>query len=84
MLRKLTMLSSRSGSPDGRRVRWYIEGKTYEVTESLAAIFLKEGWAVDAERAPADLPKAEQAAVEMAPAGKKEYHGRARDFGRKR
>lgn len=62
------MLSSRQGSPDGRRVQWYIEGRTYEVTESLAAIFLKEGWAQDA-----DLPRLEQSKAEMAAAHKQEY-----------
>lgn len=62
------MLSSHEGSPDGIRVQWYLAGETYEVSESLSAIFLKEGWAKDA-----DLPMAEASAVELAPAHKQEY-----------
>jgi hypothetical protein len=45
MNKKLTMLSSHEGSPDGVRHCWYVEGRTYEVSESLAKIFLREGWA---------------------------------------
>lgn len=75
MLRKLIMLSSHPGSPDGRRVQWYIEGKTYEFTESLAAIFLKEGWAAEdpAELPAAELPAAETPKAELSPARKQEY-----------
>jgi hypothetical protein len=68
MLKKITMLSSREGSPDGRRVQWYLEGKTYETTEYLALIFLKEGWAEDAE-----LPKIETPKAEVATEHKREY-----------
>jgi hypothetical protein len=76
MNKKLTMLSSHEGSPDGRRVQWYLAGQTYDVSESLSAIFLKEKWAVDAdsfEGLPvAEAPKAELAAA-AAPGHKQEY-----------
>ena len=73
MPKKLLMLSSQSGSPDGRRVQWYLAGKTYDVPESLAQIFLKEGWARDPDALPAiEAPKVELAAV-AAPGHKQEY-----------
>jgi hypothetical protein len=73
MPKKLLMLSSREGSPDGHIVRWYLAGKTYDVSEYLAAIFLKEGWAEEVKDVPEiETPKAELAAV-SAPGHKQEY-----------
>ena len=46
---KLKIKRTCYGSPDGLRVDEYKAGETYEVRESLAAIFLKEGWAVKAD-----------------------------------
>ena len=75
-MKKLIMLSSHEGSRDGNHVQWYLEGQTYEVTESLAAIFLKEGWAEEVGELKADpLPALEtpKAEVAAAPAQKHEY-----------
>lgn len=44
-MRNLTMLSSHPCSLDGRAVQWFMEGQSYEVSDYLAAILLKEGWA---------------------------------------
>jgi hypothetical protein len=66
---QLIMLSSREGSPDGIRTQWYLEGKTYDITPSLAAIFLKEGWACD----PDALPAAEAVKPRIEPTPKAEY-----------
>ncbi|NIQ97539.1 MAG: hypothetical protein GWN87_27710 [Desulfuromonadales bacterium] len=46
------MKSTRYGSADGVRVDEYKKGETYDVRASLAAIFLKEGWAVKADKTP--------------------------------
>lgn len=75
---KLLMLSSREGSSDGLHVQWYLEGRTYDVSDSLAAIFLKEGWAKPVGCLAQlghifDLPQAEASTVEVAPAHKQEY-----------
>ena len=43
---KIKMKYTRYGSADGMRVDEYKKGETYDVRESLARIFLKEGWAV--------------------------------------
>lgn len=49
---KLKMKRTSYGSPDGVLVEEYKKGETYEVRDSLATIFLKEGWAVPADSAP--------------------------------
>jgi hypothetical protein len=49
---KIKMKSTRYGSADGVRVDEYKKDETYDVRESLAAIFLKEGWAVKVDKAP--------------------------------
>jgi hypothetical protein len=46
------MKNTRYGSADGMRVDEYKKGETYDVRESLASIFLKEGWAVKVDKAP--------------------------------
>jgi hypothetical protein len=71
-MKKLIMLSSHEGSRDGIHVQWYLVGRTYDVTESLAAIFLKEGWAKDTDAAD-PLPVLEAPKAEIAPAHKQEY-----------
>lgn len=42
---RVRMTASRSGSPDGIRVRRYREGECHELPEALARIFLEQGWA---------------------------------------
>ena len=44
------MKHTRYGSADGMRIDEYKKGETYDVRESLATIFLKEGWAVKADK----------------------------------
>lgn len=41
----LKMKVDQKGSPNGIIVISYEKGKTYEIDESLAKVFLKEGWA---------------------------------------
>ena len=48
---KLKMKRTSYGSPDGVQVEEYKKGETYDVRETLAAIFLKEGWAVKVDKA---------------------------------
>jgi len=72
------MLSSHEGSRDGNHVQWYLEGHTYEIPLSLAAIFLKEGWAEEidlpmAEAPTVELPAASQPKAEVLYAHKREY-----------
>ena len=47
---KVKMKHTRYGSADGMRVDEYKKGETYDVRESLASIFLKEGWAVKVDK----------------------------------
>ena len=49
---KLKMKRTSYGSPDGVQVEEYKKGETYDVRETLAAIFLKEGWAVKVDKSP--------------------------------
>ena len=49
---KVKMKSTRYGSADGVRVDEYKKGETYDVRETLASIFLKEGWAVKVDKTP--------------------------------
>lgn len=42
---KVRMLKESKGSPDGIRVETYKVGKSYEIPENLASVFLKLGWA---------------------------------------
>jgi len=46
------MKSTRYGSADGMRVDEYQKGEIYDVRETLASIFLKEGWAVKVNTTP--------------------------------
>lgn len=39
------MLTTRTGSPDGRTVCSYARGEQYDLPESLGKVFVKEGWA---------------------------------------
>lgn len=43
------MLQTRRGSEDGISCRQYHKGEKYEVADSLACHFLKQGWAYNAE-----------------------------------
>lgn len=49
---KLKMKRTSYGSPDGVQVEEYKKGETYDVRETLAVIFLQEGWAVKADKSP--------------------------------
>lgn len=49
---KLKMKRTSYGSPDGVLVEEYKKGETYEVRQSLATIFLQEGWAVKVAKVP--------------------------------
>ena len=42
---KLIMLETKEGSPDGTVVNRYQKDQTYDVADSLAEAFVKEGWA---------------------------------------
>ena len=42
---KIRMLRTKKGSPDGIRINEYQEGEVYELSGSLATVFLGEGWA---------------------------------------
>lgn len=42
---KVRMLQNRSGSPDGIQVFEYRAGQKCDLPESLASVFLREGWA---------------------------------------
>ena len=44
---RIKMKSTRYGSADSVRVDEYKKGETYDVGETLASIFLREGWAVN-------------------------------------
>jgi hypothetical protein len=39
------MLTTQSGSPDGRTVCSYAKGEQYDLPDSLGKVFVKEGWA---------------------------------------
>ncbi len=41
---KIKMLETRTGSPDGVRVRSYAKGEQYELPDDLAQVFVQEGW----------------------------------------
>ena len=51
---RIRMKETRRGSPDGRFVYDYVAGETYDgattpqMSDDLAAVFVREGWAVDA------------------------------------
>ena len=49
---RIKMKRTSYGSPDGVQVEEYKKGETYNVRETLAAIFLKEGWAVKVDKTP--------------------------------
>jgi hypothetical protein len=42
---KVRMLTTKLGSPNGLEVREYEAGQKYDMPESLAEIFLSQGWA---------------------------------------
>lgn len=47
---RIKMKSTRYGSADGVQVEEYKKGETYNVRETLATIFLEEGWAVEVDQ----------------------------------
>lgn len=44
-MRRIRMVQTRYGSPDGIQVLQYQAGQVYSIPDSLANIFLSEGWA---------------------------------------
>ncbi len=44
---KIRMIETRSGSQDGINVNTYEAGKSYDLTERLAGVFIDNGWAVE-------------------------------------
>lgn len=45
MKKTIKMTETQKGSPNGREVHTYQKGEVYEIEESLAEVFLKNGWA---------------------------------------
>lgn len=41
----IRMLASQVGSVDGLSMTFYLAGEKYDIPESLASVFLREGWA---------------------------------------
>ena len=57
---KVRMLTTKAGSPDGIQVLDYQAGQKYDLPESLAVVFLRDGWAEeDKELAPPETKNAE-------------------------
>lgn len=46
---RIKMLQTRRGSPDGFLSRRFYKGKTYNLPDSLACSFLRNGWAYNVE-----------------------------------
>lgn len=42
---KITMTSTRFGSPDGHVVNMYNKAETYDIADTLACDFISRGWA---------------------------------------
>lgn len=42
---KITMKSTRKGSQDGFKIEAFLEGKEYNVADSLGAYFIRQRWA---------------------------------------
>lgn len=62
---KVRMLTTKAGSPDGIQVFDYRAGQKYDLPESLAVVFLRDGWAEeDKESAPPETKDAEILKVE--------------------
>lgn len=62
-----TILKDFRGSPDGSHVVDYQAGTVVELTPSLAAVALKEGWAAPQGEAPAPARKPRKKAESPAP-----------------
>jgi hypothetical protein len=76
---KIQMLSTQRGSPDGVSIETYLAGENYDLTRTertrdLARVFVREGWAEDAER---PVP-AKQAVQDVRPAAPAEEPRAAR------
>lgn len=55
---KIKMLETRTGSPDGRTVHSYVRGEEYEMPDSLARVFVDEGWGKKVStRVPKQVPR---------------------------
>lgn len=53
-MKRVRMLSTQDGSPDGVTVNRYKEGQTYDVPVPLAEVMLTERWAEEAAKEPPD------------------------------
>lgn len=79
---KIRMLRHQYGSPDGSSLLIYEEGRQYDLTgtereRDLAAVFVREGWAVEVKPEPVVEAKAqpeapENKAIDAAPENKSE------------
>jgi len=58
------MLSTERGSPDGTHVYTYVSGVEYDLPPDLAAVFLRERWAVEAILPAVETPKGEVDSVD--------------------
>ncbi len=68
---KVRMLKTKAGSPDGIQVFDYQAGQKYDLPESLAVVFLRDGWAEeDKESAPAETKDVETLKAEAKAAAK--------------
>ncbi len=63
---RVRMLSTHQGASDGFTVQVHTEGFEYTVSESLAHVYIGEGWAVEAEALPA-VDAIEEVAPEVGP-----------------
>lgn len=58
---EVQMLQTRFGTEDGFNVLTYEAGKHYDMAESLACFFLREGWAKRSEKAIIDIQRERRA-----------------------
>jgi hypothetical protein len=80
---RIRMLSTQRGADDGVTVRSYEAGQEYEIggsprAEDLAAVFLREGWAVEVKSPPVVEEKASAAPENKAVSAAPENKGRKR------
>lgn len=69
---RVHVTKTRKGSPDGIEVREYQAGESYEMPDSLGAVFLREGWA----EADKSLPGPEETKPLKGPKEKKRGKGK--------
>lgn len=67
MKKNIIMKKTQQGSENGIAVNTYEAGTSYNMEESLASVFIDQGWAVEAEETPADPPDADETKGEPGP-----------------